>query len=179
MKEVWASSGPVRMPLQPGAVGRSVPAQASRSPGAPAHASSYAPMLRGFRLARPSSRGRNRLFQARSSSDSQASVQGQLQRYANVVTHPPTDATVPRAPRLPSSPGGTVLRRSTDHGTRAQSGQCSTGVDLCTAPAAQAGSSPVGGAVPHPHASERSASCRFRRSRSPRSATNVRGRAST
>src|SRR3970040_2070190 len=165
MKEVWASSDPVRTPSQPSAVGQSVPVQSSPSPDAPARSSSYVRVLRGSGRARPSSRGRSRLFQARSSPDSQASVQAPLQRYADVVTHPPTDATVPKAPRLPSSPGGTVLRRSTDRGTLVQSGPCSTGGDPCIAPAAQAGSSPVGGATPHPHASAMSDSCRLRRSR--------------
>src|SRR2546426_2560055 len=111
MKEVQASNGQVRISSPPGAVGCSGPAQAARSPDAPARASSYAPWWRGSRLDRPSSRGRSRRFQARSSPDSPASVQAQWQRCADVVTHPPTDATVPRAPRLPSWPGGTVLRR--------------------------------------------------------------------
>src|SRR5437016_10795686 len=178
MKEVQASNGQVQISSPPGAVGRSGPAQAARSPDAPARASSYAPWWRGSRLDRPSSRGRSRLFQARSSPDSPASVQAQWQRCADGVTHPPTDATVPRAPRLPSWPGGTVLRHSTDHGTRTQSGPCSRGVDPYTAPAVRAGYSPVGDATPHPHASARLASCRFRRSQSPRSSTNVRGQAS-
>src|ERR1035438_4297110 len=55
MKEVWETSGPVRIPSRPGAAGRSVPAQASRSPDARARASSYAPMLRESRRVLPSS----------------------------------------------------------------------------------------------------------------------------
>ena len=55
MKEVWETNGPVQIPSRPGAAGRSVPAQASRSPGARARASSYAPMLRESRRVLPSS----------------------------------------------------------------------------------------------------------------------------
>ena len=130
MKEVLASSGPIRMPQRPCAVWRSTRAQSSPSHDDPAHASSYAPVWRGSRRDAPSSRGRNRLFQARSSPDLPASVPGPLQRCVAVWTHPPTGATAPRAPRHPSSPGETVPRRSTDRGTLAQSGQCSTGDDL-------------------------------------------------
>ena len=65
-------------------------------------------------------------FQGRSLPDSPASVRAPSQKYAGVWTHPPTDATAPRAPRLPFSTGERVLRRSIDHGTHTQSGLYST-----------------------------------------------------
>src|SRR5205085_7889293 len=114
MKEVSAANAPSRMPSPPGAVSWSVPAVSSPSRDAPARPSSCAPGLRGFRRDRPSSPGRNRPFRARSSPDSQASARVPLQMCVALSTHPPTDATVPRALRHPSSPGGTVLRPATD-----------------------------------------------------------------
>ncbi len=121
MKEVWEASGLARISSLLGAVGSSVPAPASRSPGSPTRVSSYVPRWRGSRLGCSSRQERRRLSPVRSSAGLPASVRAPWQRYADVWTHPPTGATAPTALRHPSWPGGTVLRRSTDHWT-SQSG---------------------------------------------------------